>query len=238
MLARDNWGILQDLSIQKIKNECLLNYHIFPSYLYIFATIYSTFNMCLSFFPTYTVLLCITTVAQSLAVEQKSKPVQDFRTFVPQMPMKQVQQNVNRLGNQQQQQVRPMGEYPLGHQDMAGVGGAHHNGGGAQWSNELKSQPVRKQDSFPMGGGAQHVGGWERQRSNNSPIQQNMLPMGGAQKWPDQPPPKKQMQAWGENQRQQSNERTQSQSSVAKPEKKVVKSQRDLGKLQILSSCL
>ena len=235
MLARDNLGILQDLSIQKIKNECLLNYHTFPSYLYIFATIYSTFNMYLSFFPTYTVLLCIIIVAQSLAVEQKSKPVQDFRTVVPQMPMKQAQQNVNRLGNQQQQQVHPMG-----HQDMAGVGGAHHNGGGVQrWSNELKSQPVRKQDSFPMGGGAQHVGGWERQRSNNSPIQQNMLPMGGTQKWPDQSPPKKQMQAWGENQRQQSNERTQSQSSVAKPEKKVVvKSQRDLGKLQILSSCL
>ena len=201
------------------------------------AAIYSTFNMCLSFFPTYTVLLCITTVAQSLAVEQKSKPVQDFRTVEPQMAMKQAQQNVNRLGNQQQQQVRPMGKYPMGHQDMAGVGGAHHNGGGAQrWSNELKSQPVRKQDSFPMGGGAQHVGGWDRQRSNNSPTQQNILPMGGAPQWPDQPPPKKQMQAWGENQRQQSNERTQSQSSVAKPEKKVaVKSQRDLGKLQILS---
>ena len=158
-------------------------------------------------------LLCITTVAQSLAVEQKSKPVQDFRTFVPQKVMKQAQQNVNRLGNQQQQQVRPMGEYPMGHQDMAGVGGAHHNGGGAQ-----------------------HVGDWERQRSNNSPTQQNILPMGGAQQWPDQPPPKKQMQVWGENQRQQSNKRTQSQSSVAKPEKKVaVKSQRDLGKLQILS---
>lgn len=205
--------------------------------------------------------LCFSTVVQppqtsAFVQKPKQSDALHFHTTVSPGVMNQAppqhQQNVNHnwSGNQPQQhqqqqlqqQMRPIDEYRMDHQNMAGMGGAHHAGGGVQrWSNEVAPQPVRnqqsRQDSNPMGGGAQGVGGWDRQVSANSPThpQQNMLPMGGVQQRPDQSsatPPKKMMRAWGENQRQQSNESTQPQSPAAKPKKTaVVKSQKELRKL-------
>lgn len=221
-------------------------------------------------------LLCITTVGQSLAAEQKSKPVDTtgFRTDIgprrdmhqapPPLPHQNVAQNWS--GNQQQQQpqqqTQPMNNRTSGTQHG---GGAHYAGGGSplggggspfgvggspfgpgggaqRRSQELKSPPIKsqpqQQDQYPMGGGPQYAGGRERQRSGQQQMINSLTYMGGDQRWsghqqPSATPPKNVMQAWGENQRQQSNESTQPRSPAPKPEatKKIpVKSRKELGK--------